>query len=157
MRTKYINYWLGHHRPSPQNDGHDGRQSLPRLSIILISRQKEKWCRAPAMNSVKKKPFKKIQYRTNECASVKKHFKTQRKIMTSHTSGKLLVGRWVWFFTFWIKNDAHIRIVHVVKTIDQINDYTKAVLTKKFMKGLEIDEINCINTFWIEEVAASSI
>ena len=77
--------------------------------------------------------------------------------MTSHTSGTLSLSGWVRFFTFWIKNDAHIRNVHVVKTIDQINDNTKAVVTKKFMKGLEIDEINCINTYWIEEVVASSI
>ena len=39
-RTKYINS-LGHHRPSPQNDGYDGRQSPQRLSSIHISRQKE--------------------------------------------------------------------------------------------------------------------
>ena len=108
------------------------------------------------MNSVKK-TFKEIQYTTNEYASVKKHFKTQCKIMTSHTSGTLLLGGWVRFFTFLIKKDAHKRNVHVVKTIDQINDNTKAVVTKKFMKGLEIDENNCINTFWIEEVAVSSI
>ena len=39
-RTKCINS-LGHHRPSPQNDGYDGRQSPQRLSSIHISRQKE--------------------------------------------------------------------------------------------------------------------
>ena len=45
----------------------------------------------------------------------------------------------------------------VIKIMDQINDNTKAVVTKKFMKGLKIDEISCINTFWMEEVVASSI
>ena len=39
-KTKYINS-LGHHRPSPQNDGYDGRQSPQRLSSIHISQQKE--------------------------------------------------------------------------------------------------------------------
>ena len=77
--------------------------------------------------------------------------------MFSYTSGTLSLGGWVRFFTFLIKNDAHIRNVHVVKIIDKINDNTKAVVIKKFMKGLKIDEINCINTFWIEEVVASSI
>ena len=24
-KDKYVNQWLGHHRPSPQNDGHDER------------------------------------------------------------------------------------------------------------------------------------
>ena len=38
-RTKYINS-LGHHKPSPQNDGYDGRQSPQRLSSIHINRQK---------------------------------------------------------------------------------------------------------------------
>ena len=69
----------------------------------------------------------------------------------------MLLGGWVRFFTLLINNDTHIRNVHVVKIMDQINDNTKAVVTKKFMKGLEIDEISCINTFWMEEVVASSI
>ena len=60
-------------------------------------------------------------------------------------------------FYFLNQNDAHLHNVHVVKIIDQINDNTKAVVTKKLMKGSEINEINCINTFWIEEVVASSM
>ena len=189
-----------------------------------------------------------------------KYFETQRKISTFYTSGTLLLGGWVRFFTLLINNDTHIRNVHVVKIMDQINksaawpngqrrrfyddsdrrimsstrtlvtllrpwirrftiiisawwlrtsskftweevktstgklgkwstpkrvrirpkysvpslsrdkrikmhqsinqsinNNTKAVVTKKFMKGLKIDEISCINTFWMEEVMASSI
>ena len=106
---------------------------------------------------VKKKTFKKLHYGKNEYTSVIKYFETQRKISTFYTSGTLLLGGWVRFFTLLINNDTHIRNVHVVKIMDQINDNTKAVVTKKFMKGLEIDEISCINTFWMEEVVASSI
>ena len=59
-KDKFISQWLGHHRPSPQNDGHDGRQNLPRLSIILISWRREKWGRAPSMKSVRKKHLRKF-------------------------------------------------------------------------------------------------
>ena len=52
-KTKYINS-LGHHRPSPQNDGYDGRQSPQRLSSIHISRQKEMWVRVNSKNMTKK-------------------------------------------------------------------------------------------------------
>ena len=52
-KTKYINS-LGHHRPSPQNDGYDGRQSPQRLSSIHISRQKEMWIRVNSKNMTKK-------------------------------------------------------------------------------------------------------
>ena len=40
-RTNIKLYSLGHHRPFPQNDGYDGRESPPRLSSIRISRQIE--------------------------------------------------------------------------------------------------------------------
>ena len=39
-RTKYINS-VGHHRPSPQNDEYDGRQSPQKLPSIHISRQRK--------------------------------------------------------------------------------------------------------------------
>ena len=48
-RTKYINSF-GHHRPSPQKDGYDGRQNPLRLSSTHISRQKEMWIRVSFKN-----------------------------------------------------------------------------------------------------------
>ena len=50
MKGQNILNTLGIHRPSPQNDGYDGRQSPQRLSSIHISRQKEMRIRANRKN-----------------------------------------------------------------------------------------------------------
>ena len=61
-RTNIKLYSLGQQRHSPQNHGYDGQQSLPRLSNMHISRQKEMWIRANYKNTTKEN-LQKLQHR----------------------------------------------------------------------------------------------